>query len=283
MKSIDEPKERVNDVLDIIINDGVSESLKALINENRLSLIRSEDEYIAKIKNNLLYEIELGVPANISLTKNNLLNYYNYRLLKKENGRKFYDKLMLSVPYNICPYCTIKSVNTIDHFLPKSKFPVLSVTPSNLVPSCRDCNTQKKYDYPKDKDSQTFHPYFDKIDDEPWIVAELIDTEPLILQFKIEKLLNWSNNKYRRVITHFDAYNIKQLFSNEANRELRARQFYFKKLQSRDINEFKQHLQETYESCRDSLGMIDWRTVMYKCLMNNDWFINGCKGNSYFN
>lgn len=45
----------------------------------------------------------------------------------------------------ICPYCDIdttisKSNNYIEHFLPKSKFPFLSMNALNLVSSCAACN-----------------------------------------------------------------------------------------------------------------------------------------------
>ena len=42
----------------------------------------------------------------------------------------------------VCPYCDngLQRVE-LDHFLPKSSFPFLSVHPDNLIPSCHDSNT----------------------------------------------------------------------------------------------------------------------------------------------
>ncbi len=52
---------------------------------------------------------------------------------------------------------------TIDHFLPKSQYPALSVHPANLVPLCKPCNSEVK----RDKDPlegrslrQVFLPYY---------------------------------------------------------------------------------------------------------------------------
>jgi hypothetical protein len=45
----------------------------------------------------------------------------------------------------ICPYCDIDTTisvsnNEVEHFLPKSKFPFLSMNAYNLIPSCHACN-----------------------------------------------------------------------------------------------------------------------------------------------
>jgi|GEM_PF-6612590 bacteriophage lambda ninG protein len=43
-----------------------------------------------------------------------------------------------------CPYCGEKMTKVeIDHFLPKSKYPLLSIYSNNLIPSCIECNKEK--------------------------------------------------------------------------------------------------------------------------------------------
>ncbi|MFW0180082.1 HNH endonuclease, partial [Rothia sp. P5766] len=48
-----------------------------------------------------------------------------------------------------CSYCQVSRPNTLDHFLPKSHFPLLAISPLNLIPSCSECNssisTKNKY------------------------------------------------------------------------------------------------------------------------------------------
>lgn len=282
MKSITIPVESINDVLDTFLTDNPNQNSISQINTNRASLILIESLYISEVKNNTLFQMPRGIPHDISIDKDALVKFYDYRMLVRENARKFYDALLLSTPNNVCPYCTIKYVKTIDHFLPKSEYPYLSVTPSNLVPSCRDCNTEKKISYPIDNDTQTFHPYFDIVDNEPWIKAELNQTEPLSFQFSVERLPHWNDNKFNRSINHFNAYSINELFSNEANRELFTRKFQFKELFNRNQNQLRDHINETYNSCLNSVGVLDWQTIMYRYLKDNDWFLQGCNGNSYF-
>lgn len=58
-----------------------------------------------------------------------------------------------------CPICDCSfaySQVTLDHILPKSKFPFLSITPINLVPTCYNCNMRKNDGIP----SKVLNPYF---------------------------------------------------------------------------------------------------------------------------
>lgn len=74
-------------------------------------------------------------------------------------------KLCEDLGVTVCPYCnrqyifTIDSSNgcvrpQLDHFFPKSKYPLLSCSFYNLIPSCPSCNMLKK-----DKDVSLVYPY----------------------------------------------------------------------------------------------------------------------------
>lgn len=82
-------------------------------------------------------------------------------------------KEFLTLENNICPYCDwyemeLKGVS-VDHFLPKSKFPLLAIYPKNLVVSCGTCNDRIK-------NEKTFlpivHPYYKDISD--YIIFKLV-------------------------------------------------------------------------------------------------------------
>lgn len=75
---------------------------------------------------------------------------------QKTKGRgclhKIRDELMEGV--NICPYCGIEQVNTLDHFLPQKSYKVFSVLRYNLIPACSTCNASKG------RDINFVHPYY---------------------------------------------------------------------------------------------------------------------------
>ncbi|RNI30442.1 HNH endonuclease signature motif containing protein [Rufibacter latericius] len=282
MKLIDKPKKEVLDILIILKIDttrkGVIQDIDSVVDILR----EREALYVKKVDDNTLFEIPREEVISSRVNKAKIISYYEYRILNKPNGREFYDEIILSAPHDICPYCSIRTVKTVDHFLPKSEYPSYSITPTNLVPSCRDCNTDKKISFPTNKKDQTFHPYFDKVDNISWISAELQKTEPLSFLYKVIKPEWWDDTIYDRACCHFEGYNINQLFSNEADRELRGMQHQFKKLHSKDKNLLKAHLLETYDSCLNGLGILDWKTLMYQELSTNEWFLDGCIGVNFF-
>ncbi|PEX07128.1 hypothetical protein COD78_18110 [Bacillus cereus] len=73
-------------------------------------------------------------------------------------------KNLLLLDHNVCPYCDWYEIEvagvSIDHFLPKSKFPLFSIYPKNLVMSCPTCNDRIKRDHIK---FPIFHPYYDEV------------------------------------------------------------------------------------------------------------------------
>lgn len=282
MKPITRPTQNVVDILNILKSDNIRNEV-CLDIESIVGVLKDRETlYIEHVNNNILFQIPRDQNISVRVDRTKMIKYYEYRILNKPNGRVFYDELILSAPQNICPYCTIRMVKTIDHFLPKSEYPSYAITPLNLIPSCRDCNTDKKINYPTNSTEQTFHPYFDKVDTECWIKAELKRTTPLSFYFSVIRPISWDDVKLARANSHFQGYNINELFSNEANRELISMQLVFKGLHSKDKNLLKSHLHDIYTSCLHGNGPINWKTLMYQELSTNEWFIDGCTGVDFF-
>lgn len=68
--------------------------------------------------------------------------------------KDFHEKFKKENSLSVCPYCDIDTIISdgnivIEHFLPKSKFPFLSMHPNNLISCCQGCNGSygKKTDY----------------------------------------------------------------------------------------------------------------------------------------
>jgi hypothetical protein len=85
---------------------------------------------------------------------------------KDTDGNKKWNayKLCEDLGVTVCPYCNRQYIFTVisdncvrpqlDHFFPKSKYPLLSCSFYNLIPSCPSCNMLKK-----DKDVSLIYPY----------------------------------------------------------------------------------------------------------------------------
>lgn len=66
---------------------------------------------------------------------------------------------------NLCPYCQLEIVGTLDHILPKTPFPEYSTMPWNLIPCCATCNSKKDDDWLDEHNQRCFINFY--IDDIP--------------------------------------------------------------------------------------------------------------------
>lgn len=92
----------------------------------------------------------------------------------------------------VCPYCDINKINkdsvSVDHYLPKSTFPILSIYPDNLIVSCKACNESIKgenYLLP------IIHPYYEDVSSYFTFVINDSNEE----KFEIEIKMNKDNSK----------------------------------------------------------------------------------------
>lgn len=84
----------------------------------------------------------------------NINNYKIYKLKKSRIKWSAYDYVM-ALELKVCPYCNRQFITPsysehskmrgdLDHFFPKSRYPYLSMSIYNLVPSCKFCNSSLK-------------------------------------------------------------------------------------------------------------------------------------------
>jgi 5-methylcytosine-specific restriction endonuclease McrA len=96
--------------------------------------------------------------------KKSLIGLYS----PKENKKPYdvLEKLRRKHGLLFCPSCGESGKpGTLDHYLPKSDYPELSVVVANLTPMCSECQGRKGADYINDQGEKLFiHPYFDAID-----------------------------------------------------------------------------------------------------------------------
>lgn len=96
-----------------------------------------------------------NIDEGIKCVKKFIIDKYSkmYKNMRKVHGKK----LIQSSDLSICPYCARSYIGVIeaedtsrvftpdlDHFFPKSRYPFLAVTLSNLIPSCLFCNQRAK-------------------------------------------------------------------------------------------------------------------------------------------
>lgn len=132
-----------------------------------------------------------------------------------------YNRDQLSSVYKLdstplkCPFCGIDDCTTLDHFLPKKNYLLLSTTPFNLIPCCYTCN-MKKGDYDPTEGTGFFNPYLDTSSFD-WLSIKdfkLYDSS-LQITYKINQLDNQSQKeKIEGAATKLD---LLERYGNKAN------------------------------------------------------------------
>ena len=134
---------------------------------------------------------------------------YDDKLSKHKN---FAYKLSRECGINVCPYCNINYTYTIsdkyndyirpdfDHFLPKSKYPILTLSLYNLIPCCHTCNHQKSDNEFSLIDN--LYPYNEGLQHEKVFSHKIISIN--INQYEVMITNDNSKFKNNRIIFHLD-------------------------------------------------------------------------------
>lgn len=208
-------------------------------------------------------------------TKKELITVYStYMVGRAKPARAIYDLLLSRAPLGRCPFCGIGHASTLDHYLPKTKYPQLSVVPNNLVPSCKDCNTEKRVSIASTAGNQSLHPYYDHqgFVDEQWLYAEVMHTAPATIRFYVQAPIHWNSISKARAQSHFREFKLAARYSVEASNQiacLRDTLSLYRELLSAEG--VRQHLmieaQANYQQHRNS-----WQTAMFQALAISDWY-----------
>ena len=129
---------------------------------------------------------------------------------------------------------------TLEHYYPKAKFPHLSLSFYNLIPSCSTCNS--KFGGTSEHIGKIVHPYYDNFDDN----AEFsVSADSLEIKNGIELEVNLKayNDKYKTSIERFQLDKIYKQHNDIAKEIWNKAQIY---------NDDR--INELYESFYKSLG-----------------------------
>ncbi len=213
-----------------------------------------------------------------NVTKKQLKDVYEAHMVPRSKpARKYYDDLMAEAPLGRCPFCGFGHASTLDHYLPKSKYPKLSVLPHNLVPCCKDCNSGKLADIATTAEEQSLHPYYDHAHfiNEQWLFAHVVQSTPVTVQYYVQAPEHWSTTSKARVQYHFNEFKLASRYAIEASTQLASlRDTLAAYRELSGVAAVKQHLfieaNTHFQQHNNS-----WQTALFQSLANSDWYCDG--------
>ena len=215
-------------------------------------------------------ELDKFTPSSLpsGVSDDDLVDVYTNKFAAaKSPGRKYYNKIRDHIALGICPICGIRTIKTLDHYLPKSKFPTLSVTPSNLIPSCRDCNMDKLDASSNDPQNTPIHLYFDDVPNEPWLHVTVGDN--LEILYYVSCPDTWDVGIRNRLAKHLDIYKLHKLYSSQASNDIANSIFMWRKTLCQSSDEtLRLSLMDACESAEYN-DMNSWKAALYRGLVAN--------------
>lgn len=233
MMRLDEPQYSFEQTVDeCILGVTGNDLLKRNLTASKEDLENAARQYANAANTGELYTIQPvdinGDPVVINiLKKSDLVKVYEqYFRASEKPARKIYDAI-LNAAKDKCPFCGgIGTPRNLDHFLPKTFYPQFSVLPSNLVPSCRDCNMDgKAQNFAKNAEEQIIQPYSDnqRFFIDQWIFARYIagnGSDPGEFEYYASPPDGWPEVDKQRALKHFQDFDLAKRFATKAAEQL---------------------------------------------------------------
>lgn len=206
-----------------------------------------------------------------SALKKDLMDLYTSKFVPEGRpGRNTYMSIRKSAKKGRCPLCSQLDVSTLDHYLPKAKYPAFSIYPNNLVPSCTWCNEHKL----ANDEALTLHPYYDNIEDIHWLKCVLMDGEAVSVRFDVWESVKPSSLR-QRMANHLLHVGVAELYTTSALTHLSdIRKRLCDLGSSGGSAAVLAHLQEELASRRNN-RLNSWGTALYFALCSENWFVQG--------
>lgn len=224
----------------------------------------AQDEYeMHCIAKNFDYQSIVSPPNGVTVP---LMRRIYEDHLRDGSGKSDYLQIVHGDDGNqLCTYCGLRAAETADHYKEKSRFPLLSVFPANLIPACAKCNGALNIS------NQRFHGYYDDIKEFEWLTADLqisIDNPTPGVVFSVQQAFCDDADLCNRVGRTFEGIGLGRRWSIEFSAKLGR---ISKKFAERDSTEERQKLIHEYMSSDDEYPWNGPHQTLYRSILKSDW------------
>ena len=164
-----------------------------------------------------------------------LLGYTTFNKAFFNTSNSLSDFRALMSLNKVCPYCDITKIDkdlvSVDHFLPKSKLPVLSIYPENLIVSCKACNESIKGEKIK---IPIAHPYYEELAD--YFVFKIDESDSSAYKIEIQMIEGNSGLINKKVENFLELFEIKKRYEINMTAELKLFRSEIRKNAKAELN-----------------------------------------------
>ncbi|MFI9007010.1 HNH endonuclease [Actinosynnema sp. NPDC053489] len=175
-----------------------------------------------------------------------------------------------------CPMCGERQASTLDHYLPRDKYPEFSILALNLIPACMDCNHRKSNFTSAGNGGRFVHAYLDEIDATLQVLEVYIDAvdDVLVIDFDVNSEL--PQELYANLAVQFEQLRLAEFYSWAATEELIQRHESFREaFYDKGHEEVSRVAHAHGQKLRDTYGSHYWKVALYRAVEHNSEFCRG--------
>jgi 5-methylcytosine-specific restriction endonuclease McrA len=223
---------------------------------------------------------ELGGLLKVTMLQtqhNALVHAYEVRTKPMERLRS---QILDEATHVVCPLCSLGEATTIDHYLPKEKYPEFAVFSPNLVPACGTCNTIKLDRILNENTGIRLflHPYNDNIPNEIFLSVSVSLIEGgLITRFTLNKPAEIAEPVFLHLKSHFSMLRLADRYRRMALHHL-GEQYYALRAaygEAGDANRVSVELKKLGDNFTRTYGPNYWLATFYRAVANELAFCDG--------
>ena len=178
-------------------------------------------------------------------------------------GSFYYNVIKSNSP--VCPFCGGAAATELDHFIPKTLYPQLCITPYNLIPICHICNDNKRTKWSTNYLELPFNPYFDVMDEE-WVECDIVFKKDVIVYYKFYIGVPNTNPLYQKYEAHFNAYRLDITLPGFCVTEISLAEIDHLNSYNIDKTKLLEDLISTRDSC-EAYDINSWKAALYRALV----------------
>lgn len=272
MQNLKVPTIKPKDVLDNIIKYK-RKPRKGILSEMKSDLLSRFEEY--EKNKNALENINYSI-VTTNDEKEALLSCYKRTGYLEKNVIKASIKDIQTEHLRVkCPYCRVDTAATMDHYLPKEKFPEFSFLPINLVPCCSRCNSIKGERWIFNDNRIFINYYFDNLDIENFLKSKI--------KYKKDAIKTSTNIKYsletgdiqdkdlsKTIESHFFELELLDRYNELVGEELSN--IYTSVMKSDySLDEHIRAIRNEFNVKKEIYGDNHWKVVLYYSILESDY------------
>lgn len=269
MKKVDHYKDDAFEFHKTVVSNKRDAHVKTLLSANETVLKDAFDNYDFHFNGGSLIAIESLKLSNE--LKRALLSLYRYDATAFRNLKNSLTTVNGRVVV-MCPMCTIDTIGSFDHILPKEEYAEFVDHPKNLIPCCTTCNSKKNIYWKENGTFLFLNLYLDDIPEQQYLFLSVTQTDSWpILNFSVKNENDIDGPIFNRISSHYSRLDLCRRFEEASGQYLSEIQDSIRSLKDMGYTDdlIQTHLNKVCDKLQSREGPNFWKVVLLRNVVSN--------------